>query len=113
MERGEDWARNRVLNADIFAAAAIATVLVDNAIPAATEPLAARRKRNFMGWTCGGWPLPRAPLRRQPVAMCIYDGVYPIAQPEFDQDAGHVGLDGLIADVELMGDLGVAVSRRN
>ena len=36
-------ARNRVLNADTFAtAAAIATVLIDNAIPAATEPVAAR-----------------------------------------------------------------------
>lgn len=36
-------ARNRVLNADTFAtAAAIATVLIENAIPAATEPLAAR-----------------------------------------------------------------------
>jgi hypothetical protein len=36
-------ARNRVLGTDSFAtAAAIATVLIDNAIPAAAEPLGAR-----------------------------------------------------------------------
>ncbi|MCW2624658.1 MAG: hypothetical protein JWR48_1380 [Mycobacterium sp.] len=49
----------------------------------------------------------------QSVVVCVDNGVDPVAQSEFGQNPGDVGLDGFVADVELRGDLGIAVSRRN
>jgi hypothetical protein len=52
-------------------------------------------------------------LGNQSVVVCVDDGVDPVAQSEFGQNPGDVGLDGFVADVELRGDLGIAVSRRD
>ena len=52
-------------------------------------------------------------LGHQSVVVCVDNGVDPVAQSEFGQNSGDVGLDGFVADVELRGDLGIAVSRRN
>lgn len=52
-------------------------------------------------------------LGNQSVVVCVDNGVDPVAQSEFGQNPGDVGLDGFVADVELRGDLGIAVSRRN
>jgi hypothetical protein len=52
-------------------------------------------------------------LGHQSVVVCVDNGVDPVAQSEFGQNPGDVGLDGFVADVELRGDLGIAVSRRD
>jgi hypothetical protein len=45
------------------------------------------------------------------MAVGVDDGLHTVAQVEFGEDAGDVGLDGLLADHEVCGDL--ARSRRS
>jgi hypothetical protein len=52
-------------------------------------------------------------VREQPVAVGVDHGVDAVAQVEFGQDPGDVGLDGFVSDVEVATDLDVAVAGGN